>query len=691
MEEQHPGVRSANIELDGKRINLQLDSEAGVSLVPRSCSPTALLSSTNLTFRMWNRNAVKPAGKFTATLRNPANGKQIQQVIFVVEAIDALDLVTFHCINAITTKLSHICEKYQGVFDGSLGSFPGICKLSIDPTVRPIVLPMRRLPFAIKDSFEKEISRLENLGVIRRVEVPTDWSVLVRLQKYDCDIIHTSGKDMVLADTLSRAPVPTCEDKGAKFDRVHLTLTELDERMSRIHEAFAEDEEMQKLMQQIREGWPDNTRSVEEIIRPYFKVRDELTTEDGLIFRGNRLVIPRPARRATLQELHRSHLGINGCIRRGKETVYWPGITSQVKDFVSNCDVCNQHGSRQPKEPMHRRTVPHRPWQHVTADLFSHADKTYLLVTDYFSDFFEFEKLNTTSSEEVISKLKSQVARYGIPERVRSDGGPQFASHQFADCANKWRSAHEISSHYHTQFNGKAESAVKEAKKIMKKCLAAKEDPYLALLEHKNTPSADVELSPVQRLFGRRTKTRIPLVEKALDPHQTPWTVTRQRLKKRVEGEALIYDRGSWELPQLAEGDSVWIQPLGAGTNTWQKGTVVRGAGERSCEALCTNQGLLRRKKVHLRKGSTSTLVNSSSLIENNRKHEFVSRNRKIPKVIQKTTKDVDDANIQERVTGRKPIKVKGVIFVSYILIRIKTLLRFILSCSEYIPLDTTT
>ncbi|KAF8562677.1 hypothetical protein P879_12071, partial [Paragonimus westermani] len=184
MEEKHPGVRSAEIELDGKKINFQLDSGAGVSLVPRSCIPTVPLSATNLTLRMWNWTAVKLAGKFTATLRNPANGKQIQQVIFVVEedflsllgveAIEALDLVTFHCINAITTELSHICKKYQGVFDGSLGSFPDICKLSIDPTVRPIVLHMRRLSFAIRDSFEKEISRLENLGVIRRVEVPTD-------------------------------------------------------------------------------------------------------------------------------------------------------------------------------------------------------------------------------------------------------------------------------------------------------------------------------------------------------------------------------------------------------------------------------------------------------------------------------------------------------------------------------------
>ncbi|KAF6772939.1 hypothetical protein AHF37_12719 [Paragonimus kellicotti] len=268
---------------------------------------------------------------------------------------------------------------------------------------------------------------------------------------------------MVLADTLSRAPLATEEDNCTGYEQIHLTLAESDSRLPRIRQTFADDEEMEKLEEQIKNGWPDNARQVNEIIRPYFKVRDELTTENGLVFRGERLVIPRAARKVTMQEIHRSHLGVHSCTRRAKDTVYWPGMTSHIKDFVSTCTVCKQYGTRQPKEPMVCRSVPKRPWQHVAVDLFSHADKSYLLLVDYFSDFFEIEKLNATSAEEIIGRLKAQFARYGIPECVRSDGGPQFSAQQFAEFAEKWRFKHEVSSPHHSQSNGKAESAVKAA------------------------------------------------------------------------------------------------------------------------------------------------------------------------------------------------------------------------------------
>ncbi|KAF6772178.1 hypothetical protein AHF37_08908 [Paragonimus kellicotti] len=95
---------------------------------------------------------------------------------------------------------------------------------------------------------------------------------------------------MVLADTLSRAPLATEEDNCTGYEQIHLTLAESDSRLPRIRQTFADDEEMEKLEEQIKNGWPDNARQVNEIIRPYFKVRDELTTENGLVFRGERLV-----------------------------------------------------------------------------------------------------------------------------------------------------------------------------------------------------------------------------------------------------------------------------------------------------------------------------------------------------------------------------------------------------------------
>ncbi|KAF7262212.1 hypothetical protein EG68_01019 [Paragonimus skrjabini miyazakii] len=148
------------------------------------------------------------------------------------------------------------------------------------------------------------------------------------------------------------------EDNCTKYEHVHLTLAKLDSRLPRIRQTFADDEEMERLEEQIRNGWPDNARQVSEITRPYFEVRDELTTENGLVFHGERLVIPRTGSKLTMQEIHCSHLGVRSCTRRAKDIVYWPGMTSHVKDFVSTCTVCRQYGTRQPKEPMVCRSVP---------------------------------------------------------------------------------------------------------------------------------------------------------------------------------------------------------------------------------------------------------------------------------------------------------------------------------------------
>ena len=140
--------------------------------------------------------------------------------------------------------------------------------------------------------------------------------------------------------------------------------------------------------------------------------------------------------------------------------------------------------------------IPSRPWQRVAAHLFEHAGRTYLVTTDYFSDFFELDHLRSTTSTSVIKKLKVHFSRHGIPEQLVTDNGPQFVSRDFVKFANKWDFEHFTNSPRHSQANGKAESAVKEAKKIIMKCNKASTDTFIALLDHRNTPSAAVQISP---------------------------------------------------------------------------------------------------------------------------------------------------------------------------------------------------
>ena len=102
------------------------------------------------------------------------------------------------------------------------------------------------------------------------------------------------------------------------------------------------------------------------------------------------------------------------------------------------------------------------------------------------------------------------MTRYGIPDEVVLDSGLLYTSREFKAFAKEYGLKHVTASPYNHQSNGKVESAVREAKKILKKSATSKSDPYLVLLVHRNTPQEGFGTSPAQRLLSRRTKTNLP-------------------------------------------------------------------------------------------------------------------------------------------------------------------------------------
>ena len=70
---------------------------------------------------------------------------------------------------------------------------------------------------------------------------------------------------------------------------------------------------------------------------------------EGLVFKGERIIIPSALRRDTLRRIHTRHLGMVKTKNRAKEVMFWPGMNSQIEDVVSNCPVCTKHESCNPK------------------------------------------------------------------------------------------------------------------------------------------------------------------------------------------------------------------------------------------------------------------------------------------------------------------------------------------------------
>jgi len=92
-----------------------------------------------------------------------------------------------------------------------------------------------------------------------------------------------------------------------------------------------------------------------------------------------------------------------------------------------------------------------------------------------------------------------------------SDNGPQCKCKEFEGFASTWGFTHITSSPHYPQSNGLAEKSVHIAKCLMEKAKADHRDPYLSLLEYRNTP-VDNFRSPAQLLMSRRLRSILPSI-----------------------------------------------------------------------------------------------------------------------------------------------------------------------------------
>ena len=140
--------------------------------------------------------------------------------------------------------------------------------------------------------------------------------------------------------------------------------------------------------------------------------------------------------------------------------------------------------------------IPTRSWQHIAMELLKFNVVDYAIISDYFSELFELEKIGVTSSKAIKQKCKAHFSRHGIPNTVTTDQGRQFTSEKFGTFASTWKFMHKMSSLYHHQLNGKAENSVKTAKRILKKC--NEKVHSRVLLIWRNSPSEGFDSSPVE-------------------------------------------------------------------------------------------------------------------------------------------------------------------------------------------------
>ena len=164
-----------------------------------------------------------------------------------------------------------------------------------------------------------------------------------------------------------------------------------------------------------------------------------------------------------------------------------------------------------------------------------------------------------------------QFSRHGIPEKLRTDNGPQYSSREFTSFCHTYGIEHHTSSPRYPQSNGEAERAVQTVKNLWMKC----EDKYLALLDYRTTPLESCKLSPAQLSMCRRPRNKLPTHVSLLKPSAYDLNKVKQAMNEDKETQRYYYDKKAGkDKPVLVPGDPVRMSPF-PGTKNWLPASVV--------------------------------------------------------------------------------------------------------------------
>jgi hypothetical protein len=175
-------------------------------------------------------------------------------------------------------------------------------------------------------------------------------NLLLRTQYYNYTLQYRAGKSIPVADTLSRAPLRGEPQQDRVHHVFHTPLKK--DRLEQVKLATLADENLTVLKSVILKGWPASKQDVPTAVTAYFDYRDEMTVQDGIVLRGERIVIPETLRKDIKERVHAGHLGINSCLRRARELVFWPGMSAEIRQFVERCPTCALYSNRPPAEPL---------------------------------------------------------------------------------------------------------------------------------------------------------------------------------------------------------------------------------------------------------------------------------------------------------------------------------------------------
>ncbi|XP_003737424.1 uncharacterized protein K02A2.6-like [Galendromus occidentalis] len=349
--------------------------------------------------------------------------------------------------------------------------------------------------FTLKTDHRALVSLFGTKGADRRSIRLARWAE--RLGAYAFDVEYKPGVENVIADALSRLPEA---QEGA---------VEVDDDGESIHE--------------------------------------QLSVVDGILMRGEKVVLPTGLRERIIQAAHgTSHQGMARTKKAVRDWYWWPRMDAGVEHLVQLCEICGSHDkSARTERPLAQVVPPPTgPWEKIGIDVrgphyrlpppFRYA----VVVVDYFSKWPVVRFMSEATSEKIVLFLRNVFTCEGTPKEIVSDNGPQFVSRTFDLFMKQHNIVHCRTAVYNPQANGLVERFNRVLGDMLKTAeLMSMNKNNLdiviqeMLADYRNTPHPTTGESPSVLLHSRAMRSGVQIT----DFHELRRIKPSGEIKSRIE------------------------------------------------------------------------------------------------------------------------------------------------------------
>ena len=170
---------------------------------------------------------------------------------------------------------------------------------------------------------------------------------MIQIQPYDLEVRYSPGAEIPIPDALSRLHLPDMDTQLQNDIEVYVhtvmkSLPVSNSKLEEIQHETRQDAQLAALTSLVHDGWPSKCQSCPMEVVAFWNIQHKLSVHDGLLLKGQRIIIPHMLRTNILHQLHHAHLGIDKTKMCTRMIVYWPKMNADIERFVQNCKICSK-------------------------------------------------------------------------------------------------------------------------------------------------------------------------------------------------------------------------------------------------------------------------------------------------------------------------------------------------------------